>query len=431
MSWADIIKRSGRSLRQAKVRTLLTAAALAVGGFTLTATLAAANGAKAYGNKLVYTNFDPSSLIVAKSQDIFTSGPGSNKPQPYSSSYAALGDRGQQVKELDQNDLTALAKISGVASVFEQYTTSAQFITSPNSGKFTGSVEAFDPTISHQFTAGNLVNGNVPSGDVVLPQDYVSLLNFKSDQAAIGQTVSVQLRQIVGKTSVMNFKVVAVLAAPSTLIGGSSNTTLLLNAQDAQSAYDFVNQGTINYNRFLTATVRVVDGTNQAKLNAVQKAIQKAGYGAESAQNAQALITQIVNVLQIIILVFGLITLVASFFGVVNTQYISVLERTREIGLMKALGMSSRSVSKLFIVEAAWIGAIGAVIGSILAIIIGTLINPWISKKINFSGSNLLIFHWQQVLGLIVFLVIVSVVAGLLPARKASRLDPIEALRTE
>lgn len=431
MSWADIIKRSGRSLRQAKIRTLLTAAALAVGGFTLTATLAAANGAKAYGNKLVYTNFDPSSLIVAKSQNIFTSGPGSNKPQPYSSSYAALGDRGQQVKELDQNDLTALAKISGVASVFEQYTTSAQFITSPNSGKFTGSVEAFDPTISHQFTAGNLVNGNVPSGDVVLPQDYVSLLNFKSDQAAIGQTVSVQLRQIVGKTSVMNFKVVAVLAAPSTLIGGSSNTTLLLSAQDAQSAYDFVNQGTINYNRFLTATVRVVDGTNQAKLNAVQKAIQKAGYGAESAQNAQALITQIVNVLQIIILVFGLITLVASFFGVVNTQYISVLERTREIGLMKALGMSSRSVSKLFIVEAAWIGAIGAVIGSILAIIIGTLINPWISKKINFSGSNLLIFHWQQVLGLIVFLVIVSVVAGLLPARKASRLDPIEALRTE
>ncbi len=431
MSWSDIIKRSGRSLRQAKIRTLLTAAALAVGGFTLTATLAAANGAKAYGNKLVYTNFDPSSLIVAKGQNVFTSGPGSNKPQPYSSSFAALNDRGQQVKELDQNDLTALAKIAGVASVFEQYTTPAQFVTSADAGKYTGSVEAFDPTISHQFTAGNLVNGGVPAGGVVLPQDYVSLLNYKSDQAAIGQNISVQLRQIVGKTTIMNFKVKAVLAAPSTLISGSSNTTLLLNAQDAKAAYDFVNQGTINYNRFLTATVRVVDGTNQSKLNAVQKLIQHAGYGAESAQNAQAFITQIVNVLQIIILVFGMITLVASFFGVVNTQYISVLERTREIGLMKALGMSSRSVSKLFIVEAAWIGAIGAVIGSVLAIIVGTLINPWISTKINFSGSNLLIFHWQQVLGLIVFLVIVSVVAGLLPARKAARLDPIEALRTE
>ncbi len=431
MTLSDIIKRSGRSLRQAKVRTLLTAAALAVGGFTLTATLAAANGAKAYGNKLVYTNFDPSSLIVAKSQDTFTSGPGSNKPQPYTSSFAALGDRGQQVKELDQNDLTAIAKIPGVASVFEQYTTSAQFITAANAGKYTGSVEAFDATISHQLTAGSLVNGNVPVGEVVLPQDYVSLLNFKNDQAAVGQTISVQLRQIVGKTTVMNFKVAGVLAAPSTLISGNANTTLLLNSQDAQTAYDFVNGGTINYNRFLTATVRVVDGTNQAKLNTVQKAIQSAGYGAESAQNAQALITQIVNVLQIIILVFGLITLVASFFGVVNTQYISVLERTREIGLMKALGMSSRNVSKLFIVEAAWIGAIGAIIGSALAIIVGTAINPWISAKINFNGSNLLIFHWQQVLGLIVFLVVVSVIAGLLPARKAARLDPIEALRTE
>ena len=67
MSWRDILLRSARSLRQAKVRTMLTALALAVGGFTLTATLAAANGARAYGAKLVDTNFDPSSLVVTKS----------------------------------------------------------------------------------------------------------------------------------------------------------------------------------------------------------------------------------------------------------------------------------------------------------------------------------------------------------------------------
>lgn len=430
MKWGDIIRRSGRAIRQAKIRTLLTAAALAVGGFTLTATLAAANGARAYGNKLIDTNFDPSSLIVAKSKDVFGGGGPTNKPQPYSSSLTAVGVGGRTIKMLDQQDLTKLATFPGVQSVFEPYTTSTQYITGPNASKYTGSVEAFNANITHEYAAGS-VSGNIPEGKVVIPDDYISILGYKNAKAAIGQSITVHLRQILGGEEQKSFTIMAVLTPPSTLISGNVNTTLLVNANEAQSIYDYVNQGTINYNRFLTATVRVKDGTNQAKLNATQNAIKNAGFGAESAKDAQALINQIVNVLQIIIVVFGLITLVASFFGIVNTQYISVLERTREIGLMKALGMSRKNVSKLFIVEAAWIGGIGAVLGSGLAIIIGTAINPWISDKINFGSNRLLQFRPAQVLGLVIFLIIIAVIAGLLPARKAAKLDPIEALRTE
>ncbi len=428
MNWGDIIRRSGRAIRQAKIRTLLTAAALAVGGFTLTATLAAANGARAYGNKLIDTNFDPSSLIVAKNKNVFGGGGTTNKPQPYSSSFTNVG--GKTINMLDQQDLNKLASFPGVQSVFEPYTTSVQYITGPNGSKYTGSVEAFNPNISHQYAAGG-VTGNIPEGKVVVPADYLSLLGYKNAQSAIGQNINIQVRQILGGQADKSYTIMAILTPPSTLIGGNVNSTLFLNANDARSIYDYVNKGTINYNRFLTAIVRVKDGTNQAKLNAVQNEIKNAGYGAESAKNAQAVINQIVNVLQIIIVVFGLITLVASFFGIVNTQYISVLERTREIGLMKALGMSSKNVSKLFIVEAAWIGGIGAVLGSIVAIIIGVLINPWISNKINFSNSRLLLFRPSQVIGLIIFLIIIAVIAGLLPARKAAKLDPIEALRTE
>lgn len=112
-------------------------------------------------------------------------------------------------------------------------------------------------------------------------------------------------------------------------------------------------------------------------------------------------------------------------------MYISVIQRTREIGLMKALGMRRKDVSRLFRFEAAWIGFLGGAIGSGLAVVLGTLLNPWITNKLDFGTQKLLVFKANQIAILIVLLVLVAIFAGLLPARKAAKLDPIEALRTE
>jgi putative ABC transport system permease protein len=434
MTIIDTLKRSARNLKQAKTRTILTALALAVGGFTLTLTLAAANGAKAYSSRLVSANLDPSSLIVAKDKTMFGGGGGgvNSKPQEYDDSFGTLGrgGSGTLVKQLSRDDITKISKIEGVESVFLYYNTNTQYVTRDGAKKYTAGAQAFDKQITHQYAAGT-VSGDVPDGHVVLPDSYVSLLNFKNDQDAIGKQITVQLRQTAGGSETRLYTVAAVLTSPPTLISGDVNTTLLFGQNDAASIYAYVNAGTFAADHFLIASARVINGTDAKTLKATQDRIIAAGYAAESAADTQALINQIINVLQIIILVFGFITLVASFFGVVNTQYISVLERTREIGLMKALGMSRGSVLRLFVIEATWIGFLGAVLGSFMAIGLGTLLNPWISDKLNFGSDRLLVFKPSQLAILVLFLMVVTTIAGLLPARHAARLDPIEALRTE
>jgi len=116
------------------------------------------------------------------------------------------------------------------------------------------------------------------------------------------------------------------------------------------------------------------------------------------------------------------ISLIVGGIVVTNTMYISVMERTREIGTLKAIGADNNSILLLFIIESGLLGLVGGIIGILIA--------GAISLLVMFVGFNAVI-EWWLVLFALMFSFGLGVVAGFLPARQAAKLDPIEALRYE
>lgn len=424
MKLRDSIRRSSRSLSHAKTRTLLTVAAIAVGSFALALTLAAGTGARQFVDRLVTNNFDPQELVVTRGDtagDVLSELSGT--PREYSESL----DPYTRIKMLAPEDIAKIRNTEGVEQVRETYSLSADYVTAADAKKYTAAVETYNPHMKPEIVAG-AVTDDLPEGHIILPESYASVLGFGNAADAVGKQVSIHLKGGVARDQEedVEYTVAAVAKKPSTLLGGTSS--FLLSSADAAGLYDFQNFGTPTYGKYASVNVRVKGG--KSELSAVKARLAFNGYAVASAEDIAKQVTQAVNIVQYGIAGFGIIALITSIFGIVNTQLISVLERTREIGLMKALGMSRRGVYRLFMLEATWIGFGGAVAGIFVAYVVAILANPWISDKLQLGG-DLLQFQPVQMAALVVALMVIATLAGLVPAWKAARLNPVEALRTE
>jgi putative ABC transport system permease protein len=143
----------------------------------------------------------------------------------------------------------------------------------------------------------------------------------------------------------------------------------------------------------------------------------------------QSVIDAIVMVLN----AFAVISLLAAGFGIVNTLLMSVQERTREIGLMKAMGMGGGKVFGLFSLEAVFIGFLGSAIGVGIGMIAGTLVGNALGSSLfaDLAGLNLIAFDPLSITVIILIVMGIALLAGTLPAARAARADPIESLRYE
>jgi putative ABC transport system permease protein len=263
-----------------------------------------------------------------------------------------------------------------------------------------------------------------------LEPGYATALGFKSDADAVGKTVTLGVSTPIGIIREVTATVVGVQNSSLLASGGG-----MINNALTHAIYDIQTEGvpTKIKNQYVAVAVTVASGATAQDVQNTKEGINKLGYYALTVQDEIGTVATILNAITIALIGFGGVALIAASFGVINTLFMAVQERTKEIGLMKAMGMSGRRVFLLFSVEAILLGFWGSFIGVVAAFFAGQGINRVASATFlkDLKHFTLLEFPPIYIVAIIVVIMLIAYLAGTLPARRAAHQNPIDALRYE
>jgi putative ABC transport system permease protein len=431
MKIQDILKTASGNMLQSKVRTFLTITAIFIGALTLTLTTAMGAGISDYINRQVANVGAKDLLILQPQTDGNFTALNDSAPKKYDPDRVVSDSGfGVAVPVLTSKDIEELKGFSELSDVRPVYSPVADYIQGSNGEKYQITLDNYWTGTNLDMGSGTEPDNAVKAGQISLPSKYVSVLGFASYEDAVGKEVKIGVKNALGQMQEVSATVSGVQL--KSLVGaGGANINQFLN----ESLYAERVEGLpgAQKDQYAFAVARFDTSISDQALTDLKKKLNDAGFRAMTVEDQIGILKQVISGVTIVFNLFGIIALLCAAFGVINTLFMAVQERTREIGLMKAIGLSGGKIFFLFSTEAVLLGFWGSLLGVLGAYGIGQIANNVASTGFlkDFEGLELLVFPLQSVAGIMLIIMFIAFLAGTLPARRAAKLNPIDALRYE
>lgn len=456
MRFMDLLSTAATNLRRQKLRSALTVFAIVIGALSVTVMLTLVSSAQDFASNQLLGNGQDRQVIATSEKNVAyfdaLQGQGSNQDGK------AAGFK------LDGAVQSRIAAIPGVTStvgvvypqVFERIELGGKQLSGDRVS--TRSYEA-NPGVSHVMVAGSWVNDANANQTVSVSRALAGQLGYGANaKDLVGRSLKLTTRSWFAGEGSANAAAYAQMQqakqqggnpgdprdaqqpttfeATITGVTNDEDTVLYPSWRWAQGLMTQTQGDGVTYNQIAQNGFGIIIAVTATAgdVDRVAVEIQRLGAGTATAQDALSKQQQVFNIIGYVLGAIGAIALLVASIGVVNTMVMSILERTREIGVLRALGASRRTVRRLFTLEAAMLGLLGGLLGVGLGYVLSALANPLLNNQLAKSGltvRNIVAVPTVLAVGVVVITTLIGVLAGLYPASRAARMDPVEALRAE
>ena len=460
MKRRDLAELAVRNLREALLRNALTTLGVAVGVASLVAMLSLGVGLQNLASqRLTRSGLFDAVFVTAR-------GPGdrgglSREGSSRENSASRQNPEPQELKLLDEDTRQAFARLPNVTEVYPQI----RFVADARYGETKRQTMVLAlPDSSRRSGAFDAMKGAFFSSpaaqEAILQMDFAKELNAQPE-SLIGKELALRymerstsasdaelMNALTGSDSagaisilprVKKFRIIGITDSdPSAGLGGFGGARVFLPLQVAEGLHvaqpgDFRTMLASESDKpsYMALTVRTKSPNDVPK---VEDAIKKMGYSAFSLMDAARSLRLVFAVFDLFLGLFGSLALTVASLGIINTLVMAILERRREIGILKALGASDKDVKSLFFAEAAAMGFFGGILGVAFGWLIGRALTLGASLYLRSRDlPSVSVSHvpWWLGVSAVAFAVVVSLAAGLYPAARAAKLNPVEALRYE
>ncbi|PIS34684.1 MAG: hypothetical protein COT37_01385 [Parcubacteria group bacterium CG08_land_8_20_14_0_20_43_9] len=277
-----------------------------------------------------------------------------------------------------------------------------------------------------KYEGVNIKNGRAADKgkrEIVVSEAVVMLFGVESNDKIIGEKAEIQISGAIGEAGAGGEEFVQFddRYEVAGVVGDIESVFIYFPLADLQKK--------VNIFEYESAKVRV---DKESSISSASDALIDKGFQVTSLSETVSQANKIFKGIQFALGFFGAIALFVAAIGMVNTMTVTLLERTNEIGIMRATGASKKDILTMFISEATVMGFLGGISGLIVGILGGSLFNLAINILAGaFGGKAISLFYYPAwfIITLIIVSTFVGLIAGFFPGRKAAKLDPLDALR--